>query len=322
MSDFDGTVTVSAFDNQQNKVYQIPNGDSTYDLNYTMPGARIFRGETEVNAGKFSIQFIVPKDISYGGEDARISAYAKSADDQASASGSLDSIAVSGTMAEITDSISPEIKVFYGENELIAGTVMPQQSLLRIELFDSTGINLSGEVGHKFEVNLDDDPAYNFDLTDRFVYYSGSYQNGEAEIRLPQMENGNYILKIKAWDSANNSALKEMRISLGEAEVPQIVEMYNVPNPFANETQFYYELSDEASNVSIDIFTLAGRKIYTISNLPGHSGENISEAWNGEDKWGDKLANGIYIYKLSVRTATGLADNIDLEKFGKLVILK
>lgn len=322
VSGFNGTVTVSAFDNQQNKIYQITTDQTSYDLHYTMPGARIFKGETDVSGGKFSLQFIVPKDISYGGEDARISAYAQSSSDAVSASGSVDSIVVSGTVAEIDDSISPEIQIYSGENELIEGTVLPQESLLRIVLFDSTGINLSGEVGHKFEVSLDDDPFYTFDLTDHFVYYPGSYQNGEAEIRLPEIENGNYVLKIKAWDSANNSALKEIRISIGAAEAPQIVELFNVPNPFADETQFYYELSEDASDVSIDIFTLAGRKIHTIGNLPGHSGENISSMWNGADKWGDKLANGVYIYKLSVRAAMGSTDNIDLEKFGKLVILK
>ena len=161
-----------------------------------------------------------------------------------------------------------------------------------------------------------------FDLTEKFIYYPGSYQNGEAEITLPEVEDGNYSLKIKAWDSANNSALEEYNLAIGSAEVPRIAELYNVPNPFADETQFYYELSSDASEVAIDIFTLSGRKIHTLRNLPGREGENLTVTWNGRDQLGDKLANGVYIYKLSIRTATASADNINLEKFGKLVILK
>ncbi|NIP41400.1 MAG: type IX secretion system sortase PorU [candidate division Zixibacteria bacterium] len=322
LTDFSGSVTVAVFDNQQEKTYRIVAGSTVYDLDYTMPGARIFRGQTDVAGGRFSLQFVVPKDISYGGEDARISAYAESAVQNVSASGSLDSIRVSGTVSEITDSIAPEIKTFMGDEPLADGVVVPQQSRLRIELFDSSGINLSGEVGHKFELNLDDDPFYTFDLTDKFIYYPGSYQNGEAELTLPEVEDGNYTLKIKAWDSANNSSLAEYNIAIGSAEAPEIAELYNVPNPFSDETQFYYELSSDASEVSIDIFTLNGRKIHTLRNLPGREGENLSSLWDGRDNLGDKLANGVYIYKLSIRTAESMADNISLEKFGKLVILK
>ncbi len=322
LTDFNGIVTVAVFDNQQDKTYRIVGGSSFYDLDYKMPGARIFRGETDVSGGQFSLQFVVPKDISYGGDNARISAYAESAAGALSASGSMDSIRVSGTVTEITDSLAPEIKPYLGEELLTEGLVIPQGSRLRVELFDSSGINLSGEVGHKIELNLDDDPFYTFDLTDNFIYYPGSYQNGEAELTLPEVEDGNYTLKIKAWDSANNSRLAEYRISIGSAEAPEIVELYNVPNPFADETQFYYELSSDASEVSIDIFTLSGRKIHTLRNLPGREGENLTSLWNGRDNLGDKLANGVYIYKLSIRTASNLADNISLEKFGKLVILK
>ena len=138
---------------------------------------------------------------------------------------------------------------------------------------------------------------------------------------MPELENGNYVLRVKAWDSANNSGLAEYRISIGAADEPEIVELFNVPNPFADNTRFYYELSTEAAAVSMDVFTLAGRKIHTIRDLPGRSGENITDFWDGKDIWGDELANGIYIYKLSVRTSMGSTDKT-IEKFGKMVILR
>ena len=59
-------------------------------------------------------------------------------------------------------------------------------------MFDSTGINLSGEVGHRIELALNDNPFYVFDLTDDFNYYPGSYQRGEVLITLPEVEDGNY----------------------------------------------------------------------------------------------------------------------------------
>jgi Peptidase family C25 len=321
MSDFDGTVEVSVFDNQLEKTYRIYYGTSPYDIRYSIPGARIFRGKAEVQNGRFSLQFIVPKDISYGGHNARISAFAHGSSGGINASGSRDSIIVSGSIADITDTIAPEIKVYVDQNQLSDGDLIDQQSHLRIELYDSSGINLSGEVGHRFEISFNDDPFYTFDLTDDFIYNQGSYQAGEASLTLPEIENGNYVLKVKAWDSANNSTLKEYHISIGATEQAEIVELYNVPNPFVETTQFFYELSVEAENVNLEIFTLSGRKIHAIDNLPGRSGENLSATWDGKDKWGDDLSNGVYIYKLTVRTATQSADK-NVEKFGKIVILR
>jgi hypothetical protein len=321
ISDFNGTVDITVYDNQQDKTYFYYYGDSLRDYDYIMPGARIFRGQTDVSGGEFSLQFVVPKDISYGGNNARISAYAGQTQNPQNASGSRDSIRISGTVGEITDTISPEILVYAGEQPLADGLILAQGSHLRVELFDSTGINLSGEVGHRLEIVLNNDPLYTYDLTDEFVYYPGSYQHGEAVITMPELENGNYNLKVKAWDSANNSGLVEFKIAIGAADEPEIVELFNVPNPFADQTRFYYELSTEATAVSMDIFTLAGRKIHSFRDMPGRSGENITDFWNGKDIWGDKLANGIYIYKLSVRAAMGSTDKT-IEKFGKMVILR
>jgi len=322
MSGFNGLIDVSVYDNQLEKFFRIFFGQTPYDIKYTAPGARIYRGTTNVSSGQFNLQFMVPKDISYGGNNARISAYAGSlAGSNISASGALDSVIISGSIAEITDTLEPEIKITFDNIELSDGLLLPQQAVLSIELFDSSGINLSGEVGHRLELSLNDDPRYSYDLTESFSYETGSYQKGTVAINLPEVENGNYLLKVKAWDSANNSAQKAYSISIGAIEQPQIVELFNVPNPFTEDTQFYYELSSEANQVSLDLFTLSGRKIHTFRDLPGRKGENITDSWDGTDKWGDKLANGVYIYKLNVRTAMESADN-DLKKFGKIVILR
>ena len=322
ISDFDGTVDISVYDDQINKIYRIFFGDTPYDINYTSPGARIYMGTTEVNNGAFSLQFMVPKDISYGGDNARISAYAdQDGTEKLSASGSLDSVIISGSIAEITDSLEPEIGIYLDQIEITDGLLLPQQGRVTIEIFDSSGINLSGEVGHRLELSLNNDPQLTYDLTELFSYETGSYQRGTVVYTLPEVEDGNYVLRVKAWDSANNSALKEYNVSIGAIEEPQIVELYNVPNPFAVNTRFYYELTAEASDVSLDLFTLSGRKILTLRDLPGSPGENLTDVWDGTDDWGDKLANGVYIYKLNVRTAIQSADK-HLKKFGKIVILK
>lgn len=321
IGDFNGEVEVSVYDNQQEKVYRLSGVDDEYSINYTSPGARLFRGMTTASGGEFELRFVVPKDISYGGQNARIAAFALSSTDKMSASGALDSIVISGSAGEITDTLAPEIEVLRQDQPLAGNTLLRPGDQLTVELFDSSGINLSGEVGHRIEVSFNDDPKYMFDLTDDFIYNPGSYQKGEVIFTVPDIDDGNYSLKIKAWDSANNSALKEFDISIGNLRGQAILDLFNVPNPFVLKTQFVYELSFEADQVALEVFTLGGRKIHTLKNLPGRIGENITDFYNGTDRFGDKLANGIYIYKLSV-TGTGSSSDKTVEKFGKFVILR
>ena len=52
---------------------------------------------------------------------------------------------------------------------------------------------------------------------------------------------------------------------------------------------------------------------------PIHIGNNISEfRWDGTDEFGDRLARGVYLYKMSVRTMDGSS----ADKLEKLVILR
>ncbi len=62
------------------------------------------------------------------------------------------------------------------------------------------------------------------------------------------------------------------------------------------EVSFTFELSQPAE-VSFDIFTLGGRKIMQIEPVHCSIGFHAID-WNGKDAFGDKLANGVYLYRL------------------------
>ena len=87
----------------------------------------------------------------------------------------------------------------------------------------------------------------------------------------------------------------------------------NVPNPFKNFTQFYFTLTAD-SEVELEIFTLSGRKIFK-AKFPGYKLENWYD-WNGRDNEGDKIAKGVYLYKL---TATNSISGKSTSKIEKLV---
>ncbi|MFA5927698.1 MAG: hypothetical protein WC838_00130 [Candidatus Margulisiibacteriota bacterium] len=103
-------------------------------------------------------------------------------------------------------------------------------------------------------------------------------------------------------------------------EVNSISNIYNMPNPLryerANGTYFTYELSKAAASVKIKIFNSNGELIKEILDAPTYRGFN-SIWWNGQNTWGERIANDVYLYIVQVRTETGK----DIKGKGKLAVL-
>jgi flagellar hook assembly protein FlgD len=80
----------------------------------------------------------------------------------------------------------------------------------------------------------------------------------------------------------------------------------NVPNPFKDQTSMTYQLrSGGNADVKIVIYTIAGRKIRTLTPDPGtppHAGINYM-IWDGRDETGNEIANGTYLYRVVMNGA-------------------
>jgi hypothetical protein len=319
-SEFSGDVYVTVYDAERKKEKDL---DRNAVLSYTLPGPRVYRGKSAVTNGEFDVSFIVPKDIAYGETSAKISAYALSA--TAQAAGGIDSIEISGSNPSIVDTIGPEIEVRFVSGITLDGEVVNQGDLLLVEISDSSGINLSGEIGHGIRLSFDDDPLNSVDLTEEFAYYPGSYRFGFAEYEVPSLSTGPHIMKVKAWDSANNSGLRTYNIAVGELAGLALTGVVNYPNPATTETRFSYHLSEPVSDVRIEVFSLSGRLIKTLRGQSSEAGYNMSDFWDITDDRGDRIANGVYIYKI---TASGRlifaaeGEDNSIEGFGKIVVLR
>ncbi|MFZ1332754.1 MAG: hypothetical protein WAR83_11210, partial [Flavobacteriales bacterium] len=116
---------------------------------------------------------------------------------------------------------------------------------------------------------------------------------------------GTYELRVRARDlSNNNSGDKDLMISFEVINKPTITETLNYPNPFTTSTRFVFTVtgSQPPTNMKIQIMTVTGRVVREIKMHelgPIHVGRNITEyAWDGTDEFGDKLARGVYIYRV------------------------
>jgi flagellar hook assembly protein FlgD len=149
------------------------------------------------------------------------------------------------------------------------------------------------------------------------------YKNGTVSYQLDNLQPGLHTLKIKAWDVYNNSSISEIDFMVfDENEKLVLDKVLNYPNPFIDFKEFWFNHnSSSLLDVKIEIFTISGRLVKTIignTNFSGNSNFSREFIWDGRDDFGDKVAKGVYVYRLSVRSEL---TNKQTSKIEKLVIL-
>lgn len=315
-SDFDGIVHLTVYDSKYEGSHTVASTDEV--VSYLLPGRAIFRGEAEVKEGKFQMSFFVPKDISYQGDLARISTYIYN--DQVDGAGALDNIKVAGTATGVEDDTTgPTINIEFAGQTFQSGDLVVSQPTLKAHIYDEHGINLTKVVGHGITLQVDESQDL-IDLTDNFQYDLNSPKGGSLEYTLPALSAGKHTITFRAWDSYNNPTEKRVEFTVVSSDRLLITELMNYPNPFKKKTYFSYQLS-LPSQVNIEIFTLAGRLIKTIKNASGKPGYNL-QPWDGLDGDGDRIANGVYIYKVVARSTGSSGNSLKAGAYGKAVVMK
>ena len=85
-------------------------------------------------------------------------------------------------------------------------------------------------------------------------------------------------------------------LTQNQAEIKEFSLDQNYPNPFNPETTIRYHLA-EASRVTIKIYNLLGEEVITLVDQAQLQGNHAIQ-WNGRDRFGNTLANGVYWLKL------------------------
>lgn len=319
----DGTLNIEVFDTDRSRTHRVLDGNGNVfgSVTYDVTGPTISRGSATVTAGQFSFEFITPLDVSFGDNGARISLYAVLGN--VDAVGLVDSLAVSNQIAASTDSAGPTISIAVrGKSSFISGDRLRNSDVLVITLSDPSGINLAGGIGHGITLEVDGDAQNVFNLGNEFAYNQDDFRTGSANFAVDQLSPGERILKIKAWDNANNSSTVSVVAMMTSATGLAINDLLNYPNPMSDLTTFYFELTEPTSRFSLDIFTLSGRKIrsFSRSGLPAdlYPNGNFSLVWDGTDATGDRIATGVYLYKA---TALPQAGAEAVTSFGKIVVV-
>jgi hypothetical protein len=246
------------------------------------------------------------------------------------AAGYFNRFFIGGTSSNtITDNKGPEIDLFLNSTSFVDGGLTHPDPVLIVHLMDENGINVVGNsIGHDIEAILDDNSKEIYVLNDFYTGVLDAPNQGEVRFPFKKLSEGSHKLSVKAWDVANNATEETLQFIVSNSASIALKNVLNYPNPFTDRTcfQFNHSLGNIPLDVKVDIYTITGQKVKSIEALwtgaeTLQAGDCIS--WDGNDEFGDPLARGIYLYRISVSTGNNTSQPILGEsKFEKLVILK
>lgn len=318
-SDFNGTIFPLILDKTK-VITTLGNGGET-PIQFTTQDNILFKGKASIKNGLFFYSFVVPKDISYSYGNGKISYYAISSEKQAS--GYFKDFTIGGSSDSfVADNSGPSVKLYMNDENFVSGGVTNQTPILIATITDSSGVNTTGNgIGHDITATLNNNTNEVIVLNNYYESNSDDYQKGRIEYLFSQLDEGNHNLKIKVWDIYNNSTEEYIDFIVAESAELAIKNIFNYPNPFTENTSFYFDHNrpNEDMEVLIQIFTVSGKLVKTIHYII-NSNAFRSDAipWDGLDDFGDKIGRGVYLYKIKVRSSDGKK----AEKIEKLVILK
>ena len=279
----------------------------------------LFKGRSSVEKGRFLIDFITPKDIDYTFGNGKISLYYN--DSIVDGVGFESRIIVGGISNAIqTDSIGPKIIMYLNDEHFVSNGLTNESPKLIVHLEDESGINTIGNgIGHDAIAVIDNQVSSPIVLNNYYVSDLNSYKKGKVVYDFKDLTEGRHTLKVKVWDVYNNPSESTIDFIVQKKKNLELSHVLNYPNPFTTNTHFYFEHNQVCNQleVQVQVLTIAGRLVKTIQenvSLQGFRSEGI--AWDGRDEFGDKLAKGVYVYRVAVKNSLGEIS----EKNEKLVI--
>ncbi|MCU7495082.1 MAG: type IX secretion system sortase PorU [Ignavibacteria bacterium] len=284
-------------------------------------GGLLFRGMVSVKDGLFSTEFQVPKDISYENKNGKVEAFLYSNNSE-NVVGYTDSIVVGGTdSTAVNDQKGPQIDITFDDASTSSSYLVKPNFALDVKLKDDSGLNTTGTgIGHKITGILNDNESSPIDLSSYFVGdLNAGGKSGTIKYNFNGLESGDYKIQVRAWDIFNNPSEAEEHFTVVDGSDLVVRDVLNYPNPFSTNTTFTFQRNmANPVDVKIKVYTVAGRMIKEIEGM-GITDKFVRIDWDGRDNDGNLLANGVYLYKLIVKSVD---EQYKQEVLGKLAVIR
>jgi hypothetical protein len=215
------------------------------------------------------------------------------------------------------DKVNPLLDVTFDGVHILSGDIVSARPHILVKLKDESKFLLLNDTSLlKVRVRFPDRTlrTYRFDGDTVLFRPATSGADNTASIEFNpsflqtyDQETGidNYELIVTGKDASNNPAGKiEYSVGFTVINKPMISNLLNYPNPFSTSTAFVFTLTGSKipSNFKIQILTVTGKIVREITGDeigPIRIGRNITEyKWDGTDQFGQRLANGVYLYRV------------------------
>lgn len=237
---------------------------------------------------------------------------------------------------------TPILHVTFDGQRIMDGDLISANSLINIGLKDENPFLLLKDTSTiDIRLRLPDGQIQRvyFNQPDLRFYPATDQNRNEARIEWDAKftTSGVYELIIKAMDDSGNlSGALDYQITFEVIVERRISNVLPYPNPFTTAAYFVYTLTGDGppEDFRIQIMTISGRVVRELTDqdlgaLRVGTHKTLF-SWDGTDEWGDRLANGIYLYRVMARDGQGEAYKhhaSDRDAFfdnglGKIVILR
>ena len=298
---FNGAVQLILYDAASAKK-TLGNVSSSIPVNVIVQENILFNGTASVNAGKFSIDFMLPKEVTLnqGALKLQLNAFNDSSD----AMGIFNQIYAKGAGAQnFTDTIGPSIQIFLNDTNFISGGWAASNATLLVHLKDEAGIQTSGNaLGQDLTLLIDGDTKNEIVLNNYYTADFNTYQSGTVSYILPNFSLGPHTLTIKAWDLLGNSNKRSIQFTVPDTSVLLLNKVSNYPNPFIQSTTFSFEQNQIGTKLDIflSVYDNNGLVLFTRTLSGQFKGNRVLAYWDGTSEQGNMLNPGVYFYKITI----------------------
>lgn len=313
-SAFNGFTELTLFDAAE----KITTRDNDADNNpfiYYDRSKILFKSKGQIINGAFELDLILPKDISYKNDLAKISLYAYDSEGN-EAQGYHDNLIINGTSSDMKpEENAPLINTLYLNSPAFSiKDPVNETPMLYAEIEDDSGLNISqASIGHEMEVMISGATNVRYTVNDFYEPLQGSITRGVIRFPIPELNNGEHELKLRVWDIFNNSSTAHLRFKVNTSARPDIYSIFYkalspslIPTTGTEGVDFYIRHNRPESKIKLEIkvYALSGQEVWsTKQNLLFQNDISDPIRWDLTDFNNNHLAPGVYIFRVFIATA-------------------
>ncbi len=199
------------------------------------------------------------------------------------------------------DTTTPTFNVTFDDEDIFDGEYITSTPNIKIELTDPSLVPITDTATVNLFLNGN---KINSTGNQEIINYSFSSSNPKVTVNYnPVLEDGEYELTVFAKDASDNIASENgYSKKFVVNNETKILNVYNYPNPFNDDTHFTFMLTQIPEEVKIKIYTIAGRLIKQIELSSDQLDFDFNKIyWDGRDEDGDLVGNGVYLYKVIMK---------------------